>query len=86
MATTPHAGSSTDICAQMRHDAELGKKELKEEKKKLSALKLKLAHETDPIKTQQLREEIEDLEDRIKSDEAQLQVLLEDISFHCSGH
>ncbi|MFI5799948.1 hypothetical protein [Streptomyces sp. NPDC051677] len=84
MATTPHAGSSTDICAQMRHDAELSKKELRDERKKLSALKLK--HETDPIKAQQLREEIEELEDRIKLDEAQLQVQLEDIAANCSGH
>ncbi|MCX5265866.1 hypothetical protein [Streptomyces sp. NBC_00199] len=86
MATTPHAGSSTDICAQMRHDAELGKKELKEERKTLSALKLKLMHETDPHKAQQLREEIDELDNRIKLDEAQLQALLEDISANCSGH
>ncbi|MET9895356.1 hypothetical protein ABZZ47_35190 [Streptomyces sp. NPDC006465] len=86
MATTPHAGSSTDICAQMRHDAELGKKELRDERKKLSELKLKLNHETNPIKAQQLREEIEELENRIELDEAQLQVQLEDIAANCSGH
>ncbi|MFD5518673.1 hypothetical protein [Streptomyces sp. NPDC127066] len=85
MATTPHAGSSTDICAQMKHDAELEKKELKDERKKLSELKVKLQHETNPIKAQQLREEIEQLEIRIKLDEAQLQVLLEDIAANCSG-
>ncbi|MEU1519151.1 hypothetical protein ABZ490_44650 [Streptomyces sp. NPDC005811] len=84
MATTPHAGSSTDICAKMRRDAELSKKELKDEREKLSALKLK--HETDPMKAQQLREEIEELEVSIKLDEAQLQVQLEDIAANCSGH
>jgi hypothetical protein len=86
MATTPHAGSNTDICAKMRHEAELSAKELKDKRKKLSELQLKLTHETDPIKAQQLKEEIEKLKTEIGVDEAQLEVLLEDILFHCSGH
>ncbi|MFE1453383.1 hypothetical protein [Streptomyces olivaceoviridis] len=78
--------ATTDICAQMRHNAELGKKEIENERKELSELKRKLKHETDPIKVQQLREEIEELQDRINVDEAQLQVLLDEITANCNGH
>ncbi|MFJ9012705.1 hypothetical protein [Streptomyces canus] len=84
MATTPHAGSNTDICAKMHHEAELSKKALRDKRTKFSELKLK--HETDPIKAQQLKEAIEKLKTEIEVDEAQLKVLLEDILFHCSGH
>ncbi|MGW6837058.1 hypothetical protein ACWGCI_27165 [Streptomyces sp. NPDC054949] len=86
MATTPHAGSNTDICAKMRHEAELSKKALKDKRTKLSELELKLTHETDPIKTQQLKKAIEKFKTEIEFDEAQLEVELQDVLFHCSGH
>ncbi|MFI0714453.1 hypothetical protein ACH4SK_28205 [Streptomyces inhibens] len=84
MATTPHAGPSTNICAQMRRQAELSKKELRNERRELSGLMHK--HETDPIKAQQLRDKIEELENKIENDEAQLDALLGEIAADCSGH
>ncbi|WP_159002054.1 hypothetical protein [Streptomyces sp. NRRL B-3229] len=86
MATTPRAGSDIGMCAKMRHEAELSAKELKDKRKKLSDLQIKLTQETDPIKTQQLKEEIERLKNEIELDDAQLGVLQEEILFHCSGH
>jgi adenine-specific DNA methylase len=57
---------------------------VKDKRTKLS--ELKLTHETDPVKAEQLKEAIEKLKTEIEVDEAQLEFLLEDILFHCSGH
>ncbi|MET7656808.1 hypothetical protein [Streptomyces sp. NPDC005486] len=81
MATTPHAGPGLSNCEQMRRLADVSKKELAAERRKLSALSQK--HERDPIKAQQLRDEIKALESKIEDDESQLDVQLNEIAAEC---
>ncbi|UUU44381.1 hypothetical protein [Streptomyces sp. NBC_00162] len=83
MATTPHAGSSTRNCAEMKRLAQLSRKELAVERRKLSGLRQK--HEKDPIKAQKLRDEIKAQESKIQDAESQLDILLGDIAAGCSG-
>ncbi|WP_405594437.1 hypothetical protein OG741_01940 [Streptomyces sp. NBC_01410] len=70
-------------CGIMKHFAALGAKEIEEEERRLGFLNNRLRNESDPVKAEQLRQDIAALEAELESDRLAQTVIEEEISARC---